>query len=760
MTTGAGWASKGPSGVWRERDLADVERPARYVGGEFGAAISCGWDRPLVVLAHPELYELGAGRLPVRQLHAWLAAQPGARVERVFLPAPDRRAALRARGQPLRTLESDSPLARAALVLLLIDHPLQALQAVQLLDAAGLEPLADDREAGSPAVIGLGLGAIPSGAWGGLFDGSVPNTALAQLARVLPRWQEAVESRGEVARSGAPATTPPPPPATAWPVPHLLPRPTDGPDRPPWCLPGMDPLAPYGVLAALTELLGGSVFSGSDGDPELMPPSWAWVPDASMARLLDEVAARSAGGADGPALARRVAELWHREARVGLGTRGTEFEDVEARERLAALVAPGRRRLPVDVAYGLPGETDDDLRRLAGRIAAVRDAWTAAGGSPAQLEVTLRVEAWPWGDPVPAPPAEQELERRARLLREESPSSLRMRRRSIARSRREALLLRAGPPATRALVSAARQVEALGWAEPELTLRAIEQELEAHGLDLESTLAGSTAAAIAPPTSAPADADGLRRRPGSRSRAGGPPPDADTESELRRSYRLRFARFGPARWLGHLDVMRALEQGLLRSGALAGGSGEPLRLSASPALAVGVASRAEYLDVEAPEGFAVGWEPAAAGPFLCRGMALLAAVPLPPRARDIQDAVRRARYRARIGGLGVGEVAEAVRRFRARDEVLVARRRKGREQLVNVRPLVAEIAVGPAGILEFTVKVSPSGSARPNEVVEAVVGPRAAEPFSVVRTEQLAHIGGRWASPLLAARRTRHLAVD
>jgi hypothetical protein len=90
----------------------------------------------------------------------------------------------------------------------------------------------------------------------------------------------------------------------------------------------------------------------------------------------------------------------------------------------------------------------------------------------------------------------------------------------------------------------------------------------------------------------------------------------------------------------------------------------------------------------------------------------------------------------------------------------VIRRRKGREQTFDVRPLVTGLRFSASRGFEFTVKLSPSGAARPGEVIEAVFGACPVEPNRIERTELLAFIGGRWASPLLAARRARHLALD
>jgi radical SAM-linked protein len=226
-------------------------------------------------------------------------------------------------------------------------------------------------------------------------------------------------------------------------------------------------------------------------------------------------------------------------------------------------------------------------------------------------------------------------------------------------------------------------------------------------------------------------------------------------------YRLGFAKLGPARWLGHLDLLRALRLGLVRSGACAAmtraEAGDRLRIVSSPALPIGVASRAEYVDLEMDGPLPIGWDPDNADGCLPRGLSFGGLVPLPLRARAIQDVVRLATYRARLGELGDDEGARAADRFTREKAVTVNRQRKGKVQTLDIRPQVSGLRFRPPGVLEFSIALAPSGSPRPTEVLEAVVGADLADPLRIERTELLARIGGRWVSPLLAARRSRKL---
>ena len=89
------------------RDLLQrVQKPARYTGGEYGAAPA--WrDAPLrVCLGYPDVYEIGMSSLGVQILYYVLNRDPRFSCERVFAPWIDMEEVLRTSGERLFALES------------------------------------------------------------------------------------------------------------------------------------------------------------------------------------------------------------------------------------------------------------------------------------------------------------------------------------------------------------------------------------------------------------------------------------------------------------------------------------------------------------------------------------------------------------------------------------------------------------------------------------------------------------------------------
>jgi radical SAM superfamily enzyme YgiQ (UPF0313 family) len=117
--------------------LRTVEKPGRYVGGEFGAVIKP--DAALrVALSYPDLYEIGMSNSAIRILYNELNRLPDVACERVFAPAPDFEAALRAAAEPLRSLESHRALSEFDLIGFSLGYELTLTNLLAILDTGGV----------------------------------------------------------------------------------------------------------------------------------------------------------------------------------------------------------------------------------------------------------------------------------------------------------------------------------------------------------------------------------------------------------------------------------------------------------------------------------------------------------------------------------------------------------------------------------------------------------------------------------------------
>ena len=132
--------------------LQSVEKPARYVGGEYGSLLKDNAALS-VAISYPDLYEIGMSNNAVRILYNILNALPDVQCERVFAPAPDFEARLRAAGIPLFSLESGRALRDFDLIGFSFGYELTITNALAILECGGVSVETAARGADEPIVI-------------------------------------------------------------------------------------------------------------------------------------------------------------------------------------------------------------------------------------------------------------------------------------------------------------------------------------------------------------------------------------------------------------------------------------------------------------------------------------------------------------------------------------------------------------------------------------------------------------------------------
>src|SRR5258706_4346505 len=137
--------------------LTKVEKPSRYVGGEYQEVRKDpATVRARVCLAFPDVYEIGMSHLGTKILYAVLNKTDGIACERAFAPWLDCEAELRQRGLPVVTLESAAPLRDFDVIGFSLQYELTYTNVLTLLDLSGLPLRAVDRGDDAPLVIAGG----------------------------------------------------------------------------------------------------------------------------------------------------------------------------------------------------------------------------------------------------------------------------------------------------------------------------------------------------------------------------------------------------------------------------------------------------------------------------------------------------------------------------------------------------------------------------------------------------------------------------
>ncbi len=154
-----------------ERVLRTVEKPGRYVGGEWNQKRKDPRKvKARVALVFPDAYEIGMSYLGQKILYHVLNARPDVLAERVFAPWPDFEQGLRGAGLPLYSLENRIPLRDFDVVGFSLLYELNYSNILTVLDLGGIPTRAADREAGAPVVIAGGPGVFNPEPVAEIFD--------------------------------------------------------------------------------------------------------------------------------------------------------------------------------------------------------------------------------------------------------------------------------------------------------------------------------------------------------------------------------------------------------------------------------------------------------------------------------------------------------------------------------------------------------------------------------------------------------------
>ncbi|MDR0387081.1 MAG: TIGR03936 family radical SAM-associated protein [Treponema sp.] len=136
--------------------LLEVEKPARYTGGEYGRLASKDTVRNAALrmaVAFPDLYEIGMSNQALRILYNRLNKIPGLACDRVFAPAPDFEALIRDKGVPLYGLDTGIGIRDLDILGFTLGYELGITGVLAVLASAGIPLRASGRTGRDPLVI-------------------------------------------------------------------------------------------------------------------------------------------------------------------------------------------------------------------------------------------------------------------------------------------------------------------------------------------------------------------------------------------------------------------------------------------------------------------------------------------------------------------------------------------------------------------------------------------------------------------------------
>ena len=171
--------------------LHRVEKPARYVGGEYQQTVKDpSTVRVRMALAFPDVYDIGMSHLGTKILYSLLNKHPDLLAERAFCPWTDMERELRARDLPLLSLETATPLSGFDVVGFSLQYELTYTNVLTMLDLGGIPFRAADRDESHPLIVAGGPNATQPEPIAPFIDVFLVGDAEEKLPEMLLRYAD------------------------------------------------------------------------------------------------------------------------------------------------------------------------------------------------------------------------------------------------------------------------------------------------------------------------------------------------------------------------------------------------------------------------------------------------------------------------------------------------------------------------------------------------------------------------------------------
>lgn len=189
--------------------------------------------------------------------------------------------------------------------------------------------------------------------------------------------------------------------------------------------------------------------------------------------------------------------------------------------------------------------------------------------------------------------------------------------------------------------------------------------------------------------------------------------------------RIKFAKTGAMKFIGHLDIMRYFQKAIRRAEidiAFSEGFSPHMIMSFAAPLGVGLESIGEYFDIELNSADSSEEMIRRLNETMVEGMKILNIVQVPDgKASKAMSLVAAADYRLRFreGYEPQGDWISAFHNFMKQDQISIIKKTKKSEQEMDIRPLIYEYEMKEDGSIFLKVATGSAMNLKPELVLEA-----------------------------------------
>lgn len=187
--------------------------------------------------------------------------------------------------------------------------------------------------------------------------------------------------------------------------------------------------------------------------------------------------------------------------------------------------------------------------------------------------------------------------------------------------------------------------------------------------------------------------------------------------------RIKFAKYGTMKFIGHLDMMRFFQKAIRRAGIdvrySEGFSPHQIMSFAAP-LGVGIESGGEYMDIEVLSMTSSEDVKQALNGAMVEGVEVLEVSVLPDQTQNAMASVAAASYRLHMkdGAFPIPDLDERLRAFYDQETIPYTKETKKSVVELNLKEGIYELGADEAGAIYMLVNASSSGNIKPTMVLE------------------------------------------
>ena len=189
--------------------------------------------------------------------------------------------------------------------------------------------------------------------------------------------------------------------------------------------------------------------------------------------------------------------------------------------------------------------------------------------------------------------------------------------------------------------------------------------------------------------------------------------------------RVKFRKFGPVRFIGHLDVMRFFQKCIRRAEldiAYSQGFSPHQIMSFAAPLGVGLTSDGEYMDIELLSVTTSEDMVKRLNDASVYGIEIVSVKELPEGAGNAMASVAAAAYNVtfREGREPQFDYRKALEVLMAQDSILIKKETKKNTLEIDLKPGIYDLSVNEDGSIYMLVDASSSGNIKPIQIIEAL----------------------------------------